>query len=281
MPAYAAVECGFFRSRDLDVRIEIAPTAWLVPEQLSRGEIEFAVIPWTRVAAAKSKDEDLVLVCGSGCEEAALVVRVDMSLDEVRAIAVPQEGGIKDLTAAALMRDLGWDDAMRVRMPSGDAAILALIGHAADAASMVEPFATVLEEQGIGWVARRTGDVWPGAPGCSLTTTRRFLDERHDVVHRIVAGFVEGADFVERNPDEAASIAEPYIGVAQRFIEKALATNRPSVHALSNAASRDAILSLMIELGYIRQRPADYLDLTHLDTVTAASERATFSEASD
>src|SRR5207249_5984702 len=101
------------------------------------------------------------------CEEAALVVRADISLDEVRTVAVPQEGGIKDLTAAALMRDLGWDDAMRVRMPSGDGAILALIGQAADAASMVEPFATALEEQGIGWVARRTGDVWPGAPGCS------------------------------------------------------------------------------------------------------------------
>jgi ABC-type nitrate/sulfonate/bicarbonate transport system substrate-binding protein len=280
MPAYAAVECGFFRSRDLDVRVEIAPTAWLVPEQLGRREIEFAVIPWTRVAAAKSNDEDLVLVCGSGCEEAALVVRADMSLDEVRAVAVPQEGGIKDLTAAALMRDLGWADSMRVRMPSGDAAILALIGHAADAASMVEPFATALEEQGIGWIARRTGDVWPGAPGCSLTTTRRFLDERHDVVHRMVAGFVDGADFVERNPDEAASIAEPYIGVGRRIIEKALATNRPSVHALSHEASMDAILSLMIELGYIPERPADYLDLTHLDAVTAPSGRA-FSGASD
>jgi ABC-type nitrate/sulfonate/bicarbonate transport system substrate-binding protein len=281
MPAYAAVECGFFRSRDLDVRIEIAPTAWLVPEQLSRRQIEFAVIPWTRVAAATSNDEDLVCICGSGCEEAALVVRADMSLDEVRAVAVPQEGGIKDLTAAALMRDLGWDDAMRVRMPSGDAAILALIGGAADAASMVEPFATALEEQGIGWVAKRTGDVWPGAPGCSLTTTRRFLDERHDVVHRMVAGFVEGADFVTRNPDEAAAIAEPYIGVDRRFIEKALATNRPSVHALSHTASRDAIITLMIELGYIRQRPGDYLDLTHLDAVTALSEQTAFSGASD
>jgi len=119
-----------------------------------------------------------------------------------------------------------------------------LVGHGADAASMVEPFATALEEQAVGWVASRTGDVWPGAPGCSLTTTRRLLDERPDVVERVVSAFVEGADFVERHPAEAAAIAEPYIGVGRRLIEKALARNRPSVHALSNADSMEAILDL-------------------------------------
>ena len=92
-PAYAAAECGFFRSRDLDVRIQVASTAWLVPEQMVDGRVDFAVIPWTRVAAASSRDEDLVLICGSGCEEAALVLRAGVTLDDVRSVAVPQEGG--------------------------------------------------------------------------------------------------------------------------------------------------------------------------------------------
>ena len=272
-PAYAAAERGFFRSRGLDVRIQIASTAWLVPEQMTRGEIQFAVIPWTRVAAAKSRDEDLVLVCGSGCEEAALVLRTGVSMDEVRSVAVPQEGGIKDLTAAALMRSLGWEHRKILRMPSGDGAILCLVGQGADAASMVEPYATALEEQGIGSVVKRTGDVWPGAPGCSLTTTQRLLDGSPDLVHEMVAGFVEGARFVERHPDAAAAIAETYIGVSRRLIKKALERNRPSIHALSNAASMDAILSLMIELGYIDHHPVGYTDLTHLDAVSAIPER--------
>jgi ABC-type nitrate/sulfonate/bicarbonate transport system substrate-binding protein len=273
MPAYVAFERGFFRRRDLAVELEIAPTAWLVPDQLNRGAIDFAVIPWTRVAAAKSGDNDLVLVCGSGCEEAALVVRAGLSLPDVRSVAVPHEGGIKDLTAAALMRGLGWDESMRIRMPSGDAAILALVGHGADAASMVEPFATALEEQEVGWVASRTGDVWPGAPGCSLTTTRHLLDERPGVVERMVSAFVEGADFVERHPAEAAAIAEPYIGVGRRLIEKALARNRPSVHALSNEDSMEAILDLMIGLGYIDRQPAGYVDLSTLHAVAAPPSR--------
>ena len=273
MPAYSAAERGFFRSRGIDVEIDIAPTAWLVPGRMSRGEIDFAVIPWTRVAAASRAAEDLVLVCGSGCEEAALVLRAGISPDEVRSVAVPQEGGIKDLTAAALMRSLGWDDRELLRMPSGDGAILALVGDAADAASMVEPYATALEERGIGSVVMRTGDVWPGAPGCSLTTTRRVLDSNGGVVERMVAGFVEGAEFVESNPREAAAIAEPYIGIGRGIIEKALERNRPSVHALSADSSMDAILSLMLELGYLDDRPSDYADLSYLHAATAAAAR--------
>jgi ABC-type nitrate/sulfonate/bicarbonate transport system substrate-binding protein len=271
-PAYAAAERGFFRSQDIDCRIEIASTAWLVPGQMARGEVQFAVIPWTRVAAARSRDEDMVLVCGSGCEEAALVVRAGLSLEEVRSVAVPQEGGIKDLTAAALMQSLGWSDRAKVRMPSGDGAILALVGEAADAASMVEPYATALEQIGIGSVVRRTGDVWPQAPGCSLATTRRLLDQDPDLVRRMVAAFVEGARFVEQQPDEAAAIAEAYIGINRRFVRQALEVNRPSVHALSSTASMDAILTLMIQLGYIDDLPVDYADLSHLDAVTGLPE---------
>ena len=273
MPAYAAAECGFFRSRGLDVRIEIPSTAWLVPEQMARGTVQFAVIPWTRVAAATSRDEDLVLICGSGCEEAALVVRSGASIENVQSVAVPQEGGIKDLTAAALMRSLGLEDRKKVRMPSGDGAILALVGHGADAAVMVEPYATVVEEQVIGSFFMRTGDVWPGAPGCSLTTTRRLLDGNPERVRRMLEGFVEGSRFVEAQPAEAAAIAESYIGVGRRFVEKALERNRPSVHALSNTVAMDSILALMLELGLIEHVPGEYMDLTHLQALSASPER--------
>jgi ABC-type nitrate/sulfonate/bicarbonate transport system substrate-binding protein len=269
MPAYAALERGFFAHHDLDVRVHIASTAWLVPEQMARGQIQFAVIPWTRVAAADSRDEDLVAICGSGCEEAALVLRAGVSPDDVQAVGVPQEGGMKDLTAAALMRSFGWERRRIVRMPSGDGAILALVGCAADAASMVEPYATMLAQQGLGTVVKRTGDVWPGAPGCSLTTTHAMLDEHRDLAARVVAAFLDGARFVEERPDEAAALAEPYIGIGARFIRKALEHNHPNVDALSNSEAIDDVLSLMLELGYIERRPSEYLDISMLRELSA------------
>src|SRR5207237_9407318 len=81
MPAYVAKEKGFFFDEGLDVEIEIQPTAWMVPERLRSGAVQFAVIPWTRVAAASARGDELMLICGSGYEEAAVVVRSGLARD--------------------------------------------------------------------------------------------------------------------------------------------------------------------------------------------------------
>src|SRR5262249_4078197 len=208
--------------------VEIQPTAWLVPERLCSGAVDFAVIPWTRVAVASTRGEDLVLICGSGCEEAAVVVRHGLTLDEVKTVAVPQPGGVKDLTASGLMRDLGWHDREKIRQPSGDGAILTFVGHGADAAAMVEPYATMLQELGLGYVVRRTGDLWPGAPGCSLTTSRRLLRERPDLVRRAVTAFVRASRWIDQAEHEACEIGGAFMGISPRFVRAALRHNRPN-----------------------------------------------------
>jgi NitT/TauT family transport system substrate-binding protein len=266
-PAYVAQDRGFFAEAGVDARIDVAPTAWVVPQRIAAGELDFAVIPWTRVAAAKSRGEDLVAICGSGFEEAALVVRPGVDLADVKTVAVPQEGGMKDLTAAGLMRSLDWNPGDSIRLPSGDAAILSFIGHAADAASMIEPFATMLEVLGMGIVMRRTGDVWPGAPGCSLTTSRRLMKERPELVRSVVAAYVRGADHLRDDTDGAAEVASRYIGVSADIVRKAFDQNRPNVRALHNVEAMDQILELMVDLGYIEEKPEGFTDLSFLDEI--------------
>lgn len=263
-PAYVAADMGFFTEEGIDARIDVQPTAWVVPERLAAGDIQFAVIPWTRIAMAAAREEDLVAICGSGCEEAALVVRSGMELAEVQTLAVPQEGGMKDLTAGALVRSLDWTPRNTIRLPSGDGAILSLVGQGADAASMVEPYATMLEQLGIGRVVKRTGDVWPGAPGCSLATSRSLLNSEPDLVRRFVAAFARGARYVEQNPDEAATISAQYIGVHRRFVREAFRANCPNVEALMNRIAMDEVMDLMIALGYLSHKPHDFSDLSNL-----------------
>jgi NitT/TauT family transport system substrate-binding protein len=264
MPAYVAKEKGFFDEEGLDVEIEIQPTAWMVPERLRSGTVQFAVIPWTRVAAASTRGDDLILICGGGCEEAAVVVRSGLELDQVRTVAVPQPGGIKDLTASGLMRSLGWDDRVKkIRQPSGDGAILTLIGHGADAAAMVEPYATMIQELGIGCVARRTGGLWPGAPRCTLATSRRLLRERPDLVKRVVTAFIRGSQWIDQASDDAAEIGGAYIGIDPEFVRAALKHNRPNVEALDNQEAMNRLLDFMKDLGYVAQRPTDYADLKY------------------
>jgi len=268
LPAYVAIEHGFFAAQDLAAEPVMAPTAWAVPERLRAGEVDFAVMPWTRVAADRASDGSrLVVVAGSGVEEAALVVRTGLAPEEVRRVAVPQEGGIKDLTAMALLRRLQWHDVRLVRQPSGDGAILSFVGLGADAAAMVEPYAAMLEHLGLGRVLLRTGDVWPGAPGCSLTTTRALIEREPGLVQRVTAAYVAAAHRVLEAPEEAARAGEGFIGVSAEIVRRALAVNRPDPRAIRNDAAMAQVLALMADLGYLRQPAEGYRDLRFLEAL--------------
>jgi NitT/TauT family transport system substrate-binding protein len=269
-PAYVAKDRGFFSEAGIDARVDVAPTAWVVPQRLAARTLDFAVLPWTRVAAAASMGEDLVAVCGSGHEEVALVLRPEVALGDVRTVAVPHEGGMKDLTAAGLMRSIGLGPEATLRLPSGDAAIIAFVGQAAEAAVMVEPYATMLVERGMGKVVRRTGDVWPGAPGCSLATSRRTVVERPDLVRAVVRAYVRGAEHVRRHPAEAADVASRWIGVSADIVRKAFDANLPEVRALHHAEAMDRVLDLMVDLGYVTSKPRGFTDLSFVDDVLAA-----------
>src|SRR5262245_8232874 len=229
-PAYVAYEKGFLSSEGVDAHLVVTPTAWMVPEQLLAGQTDFAVLPWTRVAAAEKGEAPLKLLCGSGCEEAVIVVREGLELAQVRTVAIPREGGMKDLTAMGLIEALGWERCDLRRFPSGDGAIIAFVGEGADAASMVEPYAAMIERLGLGRAVRRTGDVWPGAPGCSLAATAELVAREPQLVQRVVSAYVRATKFVHDEPREAAEIAAPYIGLHADTIRRALAVNLPNVN---------------------------------------------------
>ena len=85
LPAYVAHARGFFHDEGIESTVSISPTAWMIPEQLAGGAADFAVIPWTRVAASEKGEAPLKVLCGSGHEEAAIVVRTGIAVEDVRA----------------------------------------------------------------------------------------------------------------------------------------------------------------------------------------------------
>jgi ABC-type nitrate/sulfonate/bicarbonate transport system substrate-binding protein len=267
LPAYVAHANGIFWEQGLAAHITTSPSAWLIPEQLCSRTADFAVIPWTRVAAAEKNEAPLKVVCGSGFEEAAIVVRAGLALEEVSSVAVPREGGMKDLTTMGLLGSLDWnrDRVEHLRFPSGDGAIICFFGNGADAASMVEPYASMMEELRIGRVVRRTGDLWPGAPGCSLTTRAELIDRDPDLVQRVVNAYVAASLFVNEKPDAAAEIGAPFIGVHVDVVRRALRVNRPNVDAIRNETAIKQVLTFMQKLGYVQHLPQNFLELSFLD----------------
>ncbi|MEO2031077.1 MAG: ABC transporter substrate-binding protein [Planctomycetaceae bacterium] len=258
MPAYIAFERGFLKEAGIDADVEIAPTAWMVPQRMGSGDVQFAVIPWTRVVSSCDAGLPLRVICGSGIEEAAIVLQPGVEPEQVTRVAVPHEGGMKDLTAMSLVQKMGWQNAELVRMPSGDGAILAFLGEGGHAASMIEPYATILEERGLGRTIKRTGDVWPGAPGCSLSTTAQIVQEEPDLVERMVGAYLRAANFIDEQPDVASAIAGKYIGVDAKYIRKALQNNRPDVTAIQNTQAMEDVIELMMARQYLSRKPDEF-----------------------
>lgn len=272
-PAYIAHDRGFFEAEGLASSVSVSPTAWLIPEQLLNGSIEFAVLPWTRVAAAEKGEAPLKLLCGSGHEEAAIVVRTGMNPSDVRTVAIPREGGMKDLTAMGLLDSMGWSHAEQRRFPSGDGAVISFFGQGADAASMIEPYAAMMEHLGVGRVVKRTGDVWPGAPGCTLSASAALIERDPELVQRVVNAYVKATAYVHAHPDDAAEVAAPYIGVHPDIVRRALRANLPDNNAIRNTASMAMILELMQRLGYVATIPEHFADLRFLDRAQAERPR--------
>lgn len=276
LPAYVAHARGFFHDEGIGSTVSISPTAWMIPEQLAGGAVDFAVIPWTRVAASEKGEAPLKVLCGSGYEEAAIVVRTGIAVEDVRSVAIPREGGMKDLTALGLLEGLGWsEDRVELRrFPSGDGAIICFVGLGADAASMVEPYAAMMEELGIGRVVSRTGDIWRGVPGCSLAASAKLINEEPELVQKVVNAYTKAAARVNEAPEEAAGIGAPFIGVHEKILSRALRSNRPDIAGIRQTGAMAKVLSLMKDLGYVESIPTDFADLRFLDRVVPPAPSA-------
>ncbi|MDI6902684.1 MAG: ABC transporter substrate-binding protein [Methanocellales archaeon] len=278
MPAYIAYERGFFKELGLDVSYSIDPTAWLLPNKLISGEISFGILPWTRTVSARDKGDNLVVIAGSGYEEPATVVRRDAKIDGLselkgKRISLPAAGGMKDLTSQALFKkyDITPENTEILRLPSGDAAMLALLSGRVDATTNVEPYATMAVELGIGKIIARGKDVLPKAPGCSITTTDDFLQDHSDVALKFIKAILKADEFCNKEPEEAAKISSRYIGISAEIIREALRYNQPRIDITGSIDIMMRVAGLMKELGYIKTIPKDFCNFELLKKAKAES----------
>ena len=75
-------------------------------------------------------------------------------------------------------------------------------------------------------------------------------------------------DNVTHNPEAAAEIAAPLVGVEAGIVAAAIRANPPRADGIRNREVMERILSFMKELGYVDQVPRGYADLRFMDAVS-------------
>ncbi|MBL9115871.1 MAG: ABC transporter substrate-binding protein [Verrucomicrobiaceae bacterium] len=265
LPVYVAHETGEFQKNNVESSIRIVPAAWMVPSMLQKGEVEFGVIPWTRVAIAAEKGENLIVIAGGGVEEGMILARPDMERSDISTIAVPQPGGVKDFFANELISRASLSKARLVSNPSGDASLVSYIGGGADAISTIEPFGSMLEFLGLGTVIAKIGDIFPRMPGCCLSTTKQMVATNRDLCIHVIAAMRKSEELIRNNPSLAAAIGQKYIGISAEIIQKALTTNLPSIDVIQETDVIRAVVMRMLEMGRLHSEPERIFDRSFLE----------------
>ncbi|PTD94666.1 hypothetical protein C9439_01280 [archaeon SCG-AAA382B04] len=274
LPAYIAMEKGYLDDKGFDYDYKIDPTAWLVPDQLVKGELTFSIMPWTRTVSARDEGNDLLVIGGSGYEETAVVVNKEsdiQNLDDLngKKISLPAVGGMKDITSQKLFEDYGIssDETEVYRMPSGDAAVLSFLSGEVDATTNVEPFSTLAVELGVGEIIARGGDILPKSPGCSVTASEEFVKNNEEEVVDFLDALKKANEFIYDNPKEAAELSSKYIGINGKVTRKALKSNKPKLDIRDSIEAMDSVIEEMIELGYVNNKPEKFYDFSYLEKV--------------
>ena len=166
----------------------------------------------------KSKGKALRIVAGACSGGAALVVRSDAGVADVKGLAgkrvgVPQTGGTQDISLRHALQQVqltSTDKGGTVNvLPNAPADTLTLfVKKDLEAAWVPEPWVSRLVKEGSGRILNDERDLWPNRQFATtvVIVRKRFLDEHPDIVQKFLAAHVEAAEFIKAHPDEAAKV---------------------------------------------------------------------------
>ena len=173
-------------------------------------------------AYAQSNGEAVRIVAGTTSGGAFLVVRPDItSADDLRGrkIATPSLGNTQDVALRAWLKEhgLSTDTAgggdVSIAPQENAQTLETFMAGTIDGAWVPEPWATRLVTEGGAKVLVDERDLWPDGRYVTthLMVATRYLDERPDVVRRVILATIQAVDFANEQPAAAQAIVNDEI----------------------------------------------------------------------
>lgn len=142
-------------------------------------------------------------------------------------IATLPKGSVPDTVLRYWLQHAGLGaDAVEFVGMGEDKVQQALLTHAVDGASILEPIVTIVESQVAGAKVIVGGkDMFPDAPGAVVAVRESALATKRDAIQKLVALHIRATDLLIHDPDRAAKDVYAALGeglVAPEVMEKAL-----------------------------------------------------------
>lgn len=258
LPAWVAIEKGYFKERGLDV--EVAGIFNAGPEQMSAFAAKSIDIGYLGMAPSATgvanKSASVKAVSLSNTEGSAIVVRKDSDITDIKSlvgktVAIPGHATVQDFLLRKALDSAGIDikkvNIMVIKPPE---MIPALQNKQIDAFIAWEPHPSKAVTMGVGKILMPSSKIWKGHPCCVVAVHGDFYTKNPAIVKAFAEAHVKAQDFIKKNPQEAVKIAQKYTGMDEQTIKEAMKNMQYDFHI--NDKDIKEYMDYLQKFGYIK-----------------------------
>src|SRR5579864_3197673 len=204
---YIALDRGYYQQEGLDIGLQPLSPPQLIIQSLATSQLDFAIVnPDPSLFNAFDRNLDMKLLAAitrnkPGDHPASFLVRSDL-IDsgqyhspkdlKGRPVGVPALQSQFYVNLVMQKDGLTADDVDIKQFQAPSDLISAFASKVIDAGWTADPTVTQIESQGLAKVVYKTGDLFPGAVGASLTMSPTFGTQQPDAANRFVYATMRG-----------------------------------------------------------------------------------------
>ncbi|GIF07416.1 ABC transporter substrate-binding protein [Actinoplanes siamensis] len=267
-PIYLGQSKGFFKSRDIELKLEAGQGGAAIVPGVVSGQFQFGFSNLTSLMVAQTKNVPVKVVAAGvsstgeqGKDFGAVVVKGGSPIKTAKDLAgkkisVNTLKNIGDTATRNSVRKAGGDDKsidfVEMPFPTMQAA---LEGGQIDAAWVVEPQLSSIKAAGGREVASTFVDAAPDLTIAAYFTAQKLIADKPDVVKRFTEAMNESMTYADAHPDEVRQILTAYTKIDDKTRAAVVLPkwpteiNKASVQTVADLGTQDGIFASAPDLG--------------------------------
>ena len=210
-PLYVAIEEGYFRNENIDIKLILTPGADKVSAAVLSGDVQigFAGAESAIYVYEKNEKDYLQIFSGLTKRDGQFILgrkdKKDFSLKDLygKEILVGRSSGMPALNFLNALKNEGIDKNKIKTNYNIDFASLsgAFIGNTGDYVNLFEPTALKLEKEGYGYVLQSIGLLSGEMPYTTFYARKSYIENNKEIIKSFTKAINKGLEFVKNNDE--------------------------------------------------------------------------------
>lgn len=278
-PQYVAIALGFFEEEGIEIELSNGQGADAVMAAVLSGNIDVGFAgPEASIYVYNEGKKDYTQVFAqiTRRDGSFLIAREpadDFSWDDLRGktILPGRKGGVPYMTLEYVLRQNGMDPATDLTMDNSvqfSMMTAAFTGGTGDYVTAFEPTASMLQQEGKGYVVASVGEASGDIPYTAYFAKKSFIDKNGDVIQGFTNAVYKGQQWVATHTDEevAKAVAEFFPDTSLELLTASVASYRAidawNTDPVMSEDSFNRLQTVMTEAGELT-KPADFDDVVN------------------